>query len=200
MFSLYIPRNSVIHRMSPELKLLLLLVSGAAIFFVHALSLLILGVILAGGLYFVARLPLRTIVFALKPLLFLGTFIFVLQWAFAGWEIASITLLRILSLVLLSSLVTLTTPLSDMIDVITCLARPLSRFGISAPQIALAIALTIRFIPSLLADLQEIQRARLARGAKGPSILAAGPLILKILHMTNALGDAIAARGFENRK
>lgn len=178
----------------------MLFLCGALIFYVQSLTLLATATILTGGLYWLARLPFGTIAAALKPLMFLAIFIFGVQWAFAGWEMAAIVLLRILCVVLLSSLVTLTTPLSEMIDVIVRIVRPLSRFGISGPQIALAIALTIRFIPSLLADLQEIQRARLARGAKGPSILAAGPLILKILHMTNALGDAIAARGFENRK
>jgi energy-coupling factor transporter transmembrane protein EcfT len=52
----------------------------------------------------------------------------------------------------------------------------------------------------LLHDFQEVQNARKTRGGRGFSILAAGPLIIKILRMTDALGNAIAARGFENRK
>jgi energy-coupling factor transporter transmembrane protein EcfT len=62
------------------------------------------------------------------------------------------------------------------------------------------IGLTIRFIPMLLHDLQEIRQAKLARRARGLRTFGAGPAIVKILRMTDALGDAIAARGFENRK
>jgi biotin transport system permease protein len=109
-------------------------------------------------------------------------------------------LLRIVAVVLLTSLVTLTTRLSDMLDVLTALARPLGRFGVSPAKLALATSLAVRFIPTLLHDFGEIQQARLARQAKGPGILAIGPLIVKILSMTDALGDAIAARGFESRK
>ena len=52
----------------------------------------------------------------------------------------------------------------------------------------------------LLRDIQEVQHARRTRGASGFSLFGAGPLIIKILRMTDALGSAIAARGFENRK
>jgi biotin transport system permease protein len=151
------------------------------------------------GLYLIARLPLKTVAPALKPVLFVAGIIFALQLALAGWHEAIASLLRILALVLLASLATLTTRLSDMLDTLTRAARPASAFGLSPPKLALAIGLTIRFIPALLHDWQEIQRARTARGAKGFSFLGAGPLIVKILRMTDALGDAIAARGFDNR-
>ena len=87
-----------------------------------------------------------------------------------------------------------------MLDALTSAARRLAPLGIDPPKIALAVGLTIRFIPMLLHDIQEVQNARKTRGAKGFGISASGPLIIKILRMTDALGNAIAARGFENRK
>ena len=113
---------------------------------------------------------------------------------------AAAATLRIIALVLLTSLVSLTTRLSDMLDALTFATRRLAPFGLDPPKIALAVGLTIRFIPMLLHDMQEVQNARRTRGANGFSVMAAGPLIIKILRMTDALGDAIAARGFENRK
>lgn len=200
MLPLYIQRDSIIHRLPAGAKVLLSIAGSTMIFLIEPLWLLGAVLLAIICLYPVARLPLASFAVALKPVLLIGAIIFALQLALAGFGEAMSMLLRILSLVLLASLVTLTTRLSDMLDVLTRAARPLASFGLSPPKLALAIGLAIRFIPTLLLDLEEIQRARLARQARGPSILGAAPLIVKILRMTDALGNAIAARGFENRK
>ncbi|WP_088348551.1 MULTISPECIES: energy-coupling factor transporter transmembrane protein EcfT [Rhodomicrobium] len=200
MLALYIHRGSPIHRLGAGSKILVSIAGSFAIVLVKPLWLLA-GILLAvASLYPVARLPLRAIARALKPVLLVTAALSALQLALAGPAEAASTALRILSLVLLTSLVTLTTRLSDMLDVLTRAARPLAALGLSPPKLALAVGLAIRFIPTLLQDLQEIQQARLARRARGPSLFGIGPLMVKILRMTDALGDAIAARGFDNRK
>jgi biotin transport system permease protein len=200
MLPLYIHRDSPIHRLPAGAKILMVIAGSAALVLIKPLWLL--AALLTGvcGLYLLARLPLKTIGLALRPVLMIAAILFALQLALAGWHEAAASLMRILALVLLASLATLTTRLSDMLDTLTRAARPAAAIGLSPPKLALAIGLTIRFIPALLRDWQEIQRARIARGARGPSVLAAGPLIVKILRMTDALGDAIAARGFDNRR
>ncbi len=199
MLALYIARNSPIHRLSVWIKLAALFAGSVAIALFNAP--LALGGLLAAilGLYTLARLPAAEILRALKPILLVAAIIFGLQWALVGPLAATLALLRILCLVLLASLVTLTTPLSEMIDTITALARPLARLGLSPAKLGLVIALTLRFIPVLMNDYREIEAARAARGARYPGLGAAGPLLVKTLRMTDALGDAIAARGFENR-
>ncbi len=199
MLALYVARNSFIHRAPVRAKLAALFVGGIAIAFVGdpwSLGLLLVGIL---GLYGLARLPTSEVFKALKPILFVAAIIFALQWALAGLLPAILAVLRILCLVLLASLVTLTTPLSTMIEAIIALARPLARFGLSPAKLGLVIALTLRFIPVLMNDFREIEAARAARGARFPGLGAAGPLLIKTLRMTDALGDAIAARGFENR-
>jgi biotin transport system permease protein len=62
------------------------------------------------------------------------------------------------------------------------------------------VTLALRFIPALAKDWREIEQARAARGARSFGFLAIGPLVLRILSMTNALGDAIAARDFDSRR
>lgn len=200
MLPLYIPRASLVHRAPAPAKLLLCLAASTAIVLIEPLWLNAAVLAAICGLYVAARLPMRTLAAAVRPVLIMCAIIFVLQVWIAGWQAGAAVVMRIFALVLLTSLVTLTTPLSDMIETITAAFRPLASLGLSPPKLALAIALTIRFIPTLLKDMQEIQRARTARGGRAFSALALGPLIVKILFMTNALGDAIAARGFENRK
>ena len=200
MLPLYIPRASPVHDMHAAVKLLFCLAASTLICFIGPLWLTAAAFAGICGLYVLARLPMTALLAALRPILVMCAIIFALQVWFAGWQTGAAVVLRILALVLLASLVTLTTPLSDMIEAISRAARPLEPLGLSPPKLALAIALTIRFIPALLKDMQEIQRARMARGGRAWSVMALGPLIVKILFMTNALGDAIAARGFENRK
>lgn len=200
MLPLYIHRGTRIHRLPAGVKILLSLAGGFALVAVNDIALLtgLIGVIIL--LYVAARLPLGAVFAALRPVLVICGFIFALQLAVSGLPQAAAAALRIIALVLLTSLVTLTTRLSDMLDTLTFAARGLAPLGIDPPKIALAVGLTIRFIPMLLHDVQEVQNARKTRGGKGFSIFAAGPLIIKILRMTDALGNAIAARGFENRK
>lgn len=188
------------HRLPASIKILLSLAGSLVLFATNDLALLTGLTIAIVSLYVAARLPLSTVFAALRPVLILCGLIFVLQLAFSGLPQAVATVLRVIALVLLTSLVTLTTRLSDMLDTLTSAARGLAPLGIDPPKIALAAGLTIRFIPMLLHDIEEVQIARKARGASGFSVLAAGPLIIKILRMTDALGNAIAARGFENRQ
>lgn len=200
MLPLYIHRGTRIHRLPAGVKILLSLAGGFALVAVNDIALLtgLIGVIIL--LYVAARLPLGAVFAALRPVLVICGFIFALQLAVSGLPQAAAAALRIIALVLLTSLVTLTTRLSDMLDTLTFAARGLAPLGIDPPKIALAVGLTIRFIPMLLHDVQEVQNARKTRGGKGFSIFTTGPLIIKILRMTDALGNAIAARGFENRK
>jgi biotin transport system permease protein len=200
MVPLYLPRNSPVHRLPGSAKLLFCLAASLPLTFVNRPALLGLALIAIIAAYRLARLPLAAVIQVLRPLLLVGGFIVGLQFAVAGWTEALTAGLRVASLVLLASLVTLTTPLAEMIEILTRAASPLSRFGLSPSRFGLAIALAIRFIPALGRDWHDIQQARLARGASSLSFFALGPLLIKILCMTNVLGDAIASRNFDNRR
>lgn len=199
MLPLYIHRTSPIHKLPAGAKLLVSLIAGGLLFFVGKIWLLALILALICALYRLAELPARTILKALRPVLIIGAIIFGVQLFLAGPEEAARVVLRLMSLILLTSLVTLTTRFSDMLATLTRTARPFAALGLSPPKFALAAALVIRFIPTLLSDLAEIRQARLARGASGLRSFGPGPLIIKILRMTDALAAAIAARGFESR-
>lgn len=199
MLALYIHRSSPIHRLAAGTKLLACLIGTTVIALIGNVWGLGLALILTLALYGLARLPLSAVTGAVRPLLLIGGALVTFQLMLTGWPQATATALRLPALVLLASLVTLTTPLSEMIETTTRAASPLARLGLSPPKIGLAIALTMRFIPALAKDWGEIEQARAARGARASSFRAVGPMILRILCMTNALGDAIAARDFDSR-
>jgi biotin transport system permease protein len=199
MLALYIHRDSPLHRLPAGVKLLACLAGTTTIALLDSPWALAAGLLITLLLYRLARLPAGAVTGALAPLLLIGGTIIALQVALSGWQEAGATALRLPALVLLASLVTFTTPLSGMIETATRAARPLARFGMSPPKVGLAITLALRFIPALAKDWREIERARAARGGSGLSVMAIGPLVLRILSMTNALGDAIAARDFDSR-
>lgn len=194
------PGNSAIHRLPVSVKLLACLLGSIALALVQSPWLLGACLLLIGGAYACAQLPVSAALKTLRPVLPVLAIIVLAQVALSGWTAAATVTLRIISLVLLASLVTLTSPFTDLIDAVTRAARPLARFGFSAPKLGLAIALTLRFIPAFAKDWSAVEDARTARGARGPGFLGVGPLVLRILCMTNALGDAIASRDFESRR
>lgn len=200
MIALYVHRDSPVHRLPPAAKLIGLALAGAVVFFLPGLAWQALALGAALALYPLARLPLGEVARALRPVAVLVAAIAVFQWLAAGPHAAALVGARIMALVLLAALVTLTTPFSAMIDTfarVAALARPL---GVNPHKLGLAAALAVRFIPVLLDDYRAIQAARRARGARSPGVFAVGPLLIKTLRMAGALSEAIEARGFDNRR
>ncbi len=200
MFAIHIQRNSPIHRLGAGLKLGALFFAGAAIFLVS--SLLVQALVLAGValLYPLAHLSLREMLATLRPVWLLVILITAAHLGLSGPLPAALTAMRILSLVLLAGLITLTTPFSAMIETLGRAAGFLRPLGVDPHRVGLAIALVIRFVPVLLNDYREIEAARAARGARASVFRSTGPLLIKTLQMARNLSEAIEARGFEHRR
>jgi len=200
MIALYVHRDSPVHRLPAGAKLAGMALAGAGAFFLPGLAWQAGALALVMLLYRLARLPLGEIVRALAPVIVLVAAICAFQWFVAGPLAAATIGARIITLVLLAALVTLTTPFSAMIDTFAHAAGFARPLGVNPHKVGLASALAVRFIPVLLADYREIQTARRARGARSPGLFAAGPLLIKTLRMAGTLADAVEARGFENRR
>lgn len=103
--------------------------------------------------------------------------------------------LRMFAAVGFATLVTMTTPLSQMLALFQRLAAPLARLGINPKALAMAIALMIRFIPVMLdrfAQLSTAWRARSARRIGWQLIL---PATMAALDDASQVADALRARG-----
>ena len=103
-------------------------------------------------------------------------------------------LLRMITAVAAANFVTMTTRLSDMIAVIQRLAKPL-RPLIAPKALALAIALTLRFIPTMLARSQTIRESWQARAARPPRWRILLPTTLAALDDAEQVAEALRARG-----
>jgi biotin transport system permease protein len=107
----------------------------------------------------------------------------------------SVVILRMLTAVALANFVTMTTRLSDIVVVFQWLAQPLSRIGLSPRRLALALALTVRFIPVMLERLTQIGESWRARSPRRPHWRVLVPATLAALDDADRVAEALRARG-----
>lgn len=135
-----------------------------------------------------------------KPLRFVGIAAIVLaaiMWWQQGPGAASVTVGRLLSLVLLAWTVSLTTRVSEMLATLQRGLSPLRRLGVNTEVIGMTIALAVRSVPLLMATVETAQQARRGRG-RGWSITALGvPVVVRSARVAEELGDALIARGYD---
>jgi biotin transport system permease protein len=157
--------------------------------------------IAAGGvalLYGMARIPPRIAWPQLRPLQYLIPILAALQLWLADWQTAVRVCGMIVLAVAIAALVTLTTRVSDMLDALLPVLRPLRRLGVDPDRIALLLAVTIRCIPLIAGIVTTVTEARKARGL-GFSVVALGaPVVIRSLRAADALGEALIARGADD--
>lgn len=107
----------------------------------------------------------------------------------------SVVVLRMLAAVALANFVTMTTRLSQMLEVFQTLARPLAPLGLPPRRLALAMALVIRFIPVMLDRLTQIGQAWQARSPRRPGWRVLVPATLAALDDADRVAEALRARG-----
>lgn len=207
MIPLYWPGHSLLHRTPAAAKLAALLVVGIMVSLLRGepwVAVGVWGVVLAG--YLAAFRPHRGLGHLLRRLWsmkWLVVLIAVPQLLFLPVDEASITTARIIAIILLAGLFTLTTPVSEVMDLVLSVMRPLERIGlgrigVTADRVALAIALAMRSVPVVFGFYSEIRQARAARGASTGPAAAAGmtaPLLVMTLRHAEQTAEALAARG-----
>lgn len=178
----YYPTDSIVHRLDPRVKILLTIAFIVGIFLVHSLWGYALALVFV---YFMARLshvPFKMLMRGLRPLRFILVLTFVLNLFFSGegavlwqWNFITITqeglfravhyCLRLLFLVIGTSLLTLTTSPVSLSDGLELLLSPLKVVHFPAHELAMMMTIALRFIPTLLEEADKIMKAQMARGA-----------------------------------
>lgn len=197
MMGMYVPGDSLLHRVGAAPKLLALLFAGVGVFLLTLLPAVAAANLAAAGLYLVAGLPARETLRQLRPVAILLAAIFLFHAVLAGWQAGLAVVLRISALVLLATLVTLTTRLSDMIDTLTAALGPLRYVGASPERIGLVLSVAIRLVPLLLRELQRVREAQKTRGLERSVVALMIPFLVGTLRLARDMGDAIEARGFD---
>lgn len=196
MISLTSPIETRAHRWPAGVKLGGLCLASTGLFLLPGIGwnaaalALVLGLYAAPGPVFL-RAGLR----ALRVVL--PFVVIVLVWHAVTGELRqgiAITL-RMVALVALANLVTMTTPLDDMVALLRRLTAPLRRLGLRTAPLELAIPLVIRFTPVLVARAETLAEAWRARSRRRPGWQLVLPLTLQALDDADHVGEALRARG-----
>ncbi len=177
----YYPGDSFLHRLDPRTKLIGVLLYMVALFVVNNFwglgAMLLLSLVVVG----ISRVPLRYFFRGLKAivlivLLTVGLQMFMTpgevlwEWGFLsvtreGIRQAVFMATRLLLLVSVTSILTLTTTPISLTDGIENLLKPFQRIGLPAHELAMMMTIALRFIPTLAEETDKIMKAQAARGA-----------------------------------
>lgn len=198
MIMLYRHGRSLIHRMPAGLKVLVFTLIALAI----ALSagsgwaLPVAGV-LAVCLYLLAGLGVGTLLRQILAVRWVIVVMLLTQVLFLPVLVAVTNTGRVLVVIVLAALITLTTRIPALLDATERALAPLRRFGVNPASIGLLLALTITAIPVITGFAAAIRDAQRARGAPVRLRTFAVPLLVMSLKHSDDLADALTARGIE---
>ncbi len=181
----YFPGTSLIHRLDPRMKIILTVLNIAALFLCRNFFSLILMFAVSVVWVLLSRIPFSTILKGLKMILIVLIFTAFLQifyndggtvlwhpvekWDFKitteGVFSAVFIAVRIIALILLSTLLTYTTSPTMLTDAIERLLSPLKLLKIPVHSLAMMMTIALRFIPTLIEEIDIIMSAQKARGA-----------------------------------
>ena len=217
----YYPGDSAIHRMDPRCKLILTIVYIVGVFLIGNLPGYLLALAFLWMTVRISGIRFSYLMRGLRPLRFILIFTFVLNVLFAQgstvlFQLGFLTLtrealeaavyfsLRLVFLVMGTSVLTLTTSPVQLTDALEHLMHPLARFGFPAHELAMMMTIALRFIPTLLEEADKIQKAQMARGAdfETGNLLARAkalipllvPLFVSSFRRANDLAMAMEAR------
>ncbi|MBP2645199.1 MAG: transporter transrane protein EcfT [Firmicutes bacterium] len=177
----YFPGNSIIHRLDPRIKIFITLLFFGGIFLAGNYSSYGLLILFSGFIISKAGVPIKHIARSIKPLWLLilltvsvhifstpGTVILnigPLTATMEGLQQALFMTVRLVLLIIIASILTLTTSPLVLTDGVEHLLSPFRRIGLPAHEIAMMMTIALRFIPTLLEETDRIMKAQTARGA-----------------------------------
>ena len=178
----YFPGSSIIHRLDPRAKLIMLVVYIVALFMAKGFVSYALLLAFLVSVIKVSTIPVKSIVRGMKPLVMILVFTGVLNLFFTqegdilvelgsivittgGAKRALLMTLRILMLITCTFLLTYTTSPISLTDGLESLMNPLKKIKVPVHELSMMMCIALRFIPTLIEETDKIMCAQKARGA-----------------------------------
>ncbi len=224
----YMPLDSMVHKMDPRAKILVMLLLMIAIFIpAGAIGYVVIGLFILFSLY-LSKLTISYALRSMKPMIWMMVFLLIINilvmktgtplldlgWFTVYSDAVYQTLyivVRLLLMVIITTILTATTKPLDLTLGIEKLLKPFEKIGLPAHIIAMMISIALRFIPTLIEETQRIMNAQASRGVdlengtikeKIMAILSLiVPLFVSAFDRADQLANAMEARGYDpNRK
>ena len=177
----YYPADSVIHKLDPRVKLFGTLMYIISLFVFKGLPAFILAAIFLVVLIKLSKVPFSYMVKGLKTIVLIMLFAAVFNlfltpgtklvsfWIFTityeGLKNAVVMMVRLIFLIIGTSLMTLTTTPNELTDGLEKALSPLKYIKVPVHEIAMMMSIALRFIPILIEETDKIMKAQMARGA-----------------------------------
>lgn len=216
----YYQADSPLHKMDPRVKIVGTLVFIISLFVAGNVTAYIAATIFLAAMIIISKVPFRFIVKGMKAIVVLMMITVVFNmfltpgealcrfWRFTvtkeGVINAAYTTIRLMYLIVGSSLMTLTTTPNNLTDGLEKLLNPLKAFKLPVHEVAMMMSIALRFIPILLEETDKIMKAQQARGAdfdsgglikKAKSLVPLlVPLFVSAFRRANDLAMAMEAR------
>ena len=177
----YYPADSSLHRLDPRVKFIGTFLFLISLFVANSFWGYLLATCFLGVIIFLSKVPVKFMVKGLKPLfiILLITVLFNL-FLIPGTEVWSLGFLtitvegiqqavkigiRLIYLVIGSSIMTLTTTPNQLTDGLERILQPLNKIRVPVHEISMMMSIALRFIPILMEETDKIMKAQMARGA-----------------------------------
>ncbi len=217
----YYPADSILHKLDPRVKLVTTIVFLIALFVANDWIGYLVATIFLVAVIRLSKVPFHFMVKGLKAIFFIllitmifnlfltpGDVVLVQFWKLKitdkGLHTAIFMAIRLIYLILGSSVMTLTTTPNDLTDGLEKLMSPLKKLHVPVHEVAMMMSIALRFIPILLEETDKIMKAQIARGAdfeNGNLIQKAKnlvpllvPLFISAFRRANDLAMAMEAR------
>lgn len=225
-FGRYLPLNSIIHRVDPRIKLLVLICLIASLFFHTGFE----GYALIGftviTIFFCSKLPFMMLLKLMRPILFMAFILFIINcfltdgpnvgmiWRWHGIKVSykaifvSIYIaIRIYLMILITTILTTTTQPLDLTLALEDLMLPLKLIKFPVHIISIIISIALSSIPTLLDEAGRILKAQASRGVdlknghfkeKVKSLVSLIiPLLVSSFQKAEDLAYAMDSRGYD---
>lgn len=219
----YVPGQSIIHRLDPRSKLITVFIFVIVIFLANNWMTYGLVTIYTLTLIILSKVPLRFIYRGLKPILLIIIITFLLNIFFTqqgpllyeyGWlkiyqgglVQGVFIMLRLTTIIIMTTMLTLTTTPIDITDGLETLLQPFKKIKLPVHEFALMMSISLRFIPTLMEETEKIMKAQTARGVEFSTgsimnrvkaiIPLLVPLFVSAFKRAEDLALAMEARGY----
>ncbi len=223
----YFPFNSAIHRLDPRTKLLFTILYIVMVFLSNNFVSLLFNFVVATVIIALSKIPFKTVVKGLKPILLVVIITSVLQIAYVKtgitlidvWKIqitsggvltAIFMAIRISLLIVMSTMLTYTTSPTSLTNGLDKLFAPFKKIGIDFHMVTMIMTIALRFIPTLIEEVDKIMSAQKSRGAsfdQGNLIKRAKaliplfiPLLFNSIRRAYELANAMTCRCYNGGK
>ncbi len=222
------PIESFIHNLDPRLKIVITFLFIISLFIINNFLAYSLVVLFIGTVIILSKVPFLMVLKGLKPIFIIIIITFLINIFMTSGEVlyqlgplditreglrqAGFMGLRLILLIIGTSMLTLTTSPILLTDGIESLLNPYKRIGLPAHELAMMMTIALRFIPTLMEETEKIMKAQKARGADFESghllkrakslVPLLVPLFVSAFRRADELAMAMEARcyrGGENR-